>query len=62
MVVSALNDEFTRELFTSYVQELFTLLFKHHQSETIDWCVVIFIEIYYRMFICMCDDENRMMQ
>ena len=62
MVVSVLSDEFRRNLFTTYLQELFTLLLKHHQSETIHWYAVIFSKIYYGVSICMCEDENRVMQ
>ena len=62
MIVSVLNDEFRRNLFTSYLQELFALLLKHHQNETIHWYVVRFRKIPYTVFICMCKDENRMMQ
>ena len=62
MIVSVLNDEFRRNLFTGYLQQLFTLLLKHYQNETIHWYVVRFRKIYCRVFICMCKDENRMMQ
>ena len=62
MVVSVLSDEFRRNLFTSYLQAFFTLLLRHHKIETIHLYVVSFREIYYRLFTCMCEDENRVMQ
>ena len=62
MVILVLSDEFRRNLFTSYVQAFFTLLLRHREIETTHLYVVRFRESYYRMLICMCEDENRVMQ
>ena len=40
MIISIVGDEYRGNLLTSYLQQLFSLLSKHHQNETIDWYVV----------------------